>query len=60
LYSGEEAQIRISDGSIMAGTLPVTAGRLVAEWTRLHRDELVADWERAQVPEALLPIEGLR
>jgi hypothetical protein len=59
-YAGVEAQIRIADGTVMAGSLPARAVRLVAEWTALHRDELRADWDRAQILDALLPIEGLR
>jgi uncharacterized protein DUF4160 len=60
IYGGDEAQILISDGSILAGSLPRTAANLVAEWARLHTDELAANWERAQAPEPLVPIEGLR
>ncbi|MEO7427939.1 MAG: DUF4160 domain-containing protein [Acidimicrobiales bacterium] len=60
IYAGEEAQIRIDDGSILAGSLPRTAANLVTEWARLRHDELVANWERAQAPESLVPIEGLR
>lgn len=52
--------MRISDGTIMAGALPQNAARLVREWVSLRQAELVADWERAQVPEPLLPIEGLQ
>ena len=59
-YGGDEALVRIDNGSVFAGSLPRTAARLVAEWARLRRDELMADWERAQVPGPLLPIEPLR
>jgi hypothetical protein len=59
-YSGDEALVRISDGTIMAGALPQNAARLVREWLALRQEELVADWDRAQIPEPLLPIEGLR
>jgi hypothetical protein len=59
-YSGHEAQIRITDGVVPARYLPATATRLVTEWTALHRAELHADWDLAQLPEAFLPIEGLR
>jgi hypothetical protein len=31
----------------------------VLEWLELHRAELLADWERAQVGEPLLPIPPL-
>jgi hypothetical protein len=52
--------VRIEDGTVIDGSLPRVAERLVREWARLRRSELVADWERAQVPEALLPIEPLQ
>jgi hypothetical protein len=29
---------------------------LVLEWLELHRDELMANWERARAREPLLPI----
>lgn len=57
---GEEALVVIADGTLLAGSLPRTAARLVAEWTQLRRDDLVADWEPAQVPDSLLPVEPLR
>ena len=60
IYAGEEAQILISYGVILAGSLPRRGANLVTEWARLHHDELVANWERAQAPESLVPIEGLR
>ncbi|MHB8464252.1 MAG: DUF4160 domain-containing protein [Acidimicrobiales bacterium] len=59
-YSGDEALVRIADGVTMRGELPPAASRLVAEWADLRRDELLADWELAQIPTTLRPIEGLR
>ena len=59
IYAGEEAQILISDGTILAGSIPRRAANLVKEWAQLHHAELVANWDRAQVPEALDPIEPL-
>jgi len=41
-------------------TPPRTAIRLINEWVGLHRDEFVANWERAQALQPLLPIEPLR
>jgi Domain of unknown function (DUF4160) len=60
IYGGHEAQVRIQDGSVLEGSLPRVAERLVREWAALRRSELMEDWERAQVPEALLPIEPLQ
>ena len=60
IYGGHEALVGIHDGAILRGDLPRTAGRLVAEWALLHRAELAANWERAQVPEPLLPVKPLR
>ena len=60
LYSDHEAQVRIADGVVLAGQLPTTAAHLVAEWAALHREELLENWDRARIPETLLPIDGLR
>ena len=57
IHGGDEAQIRIEDADVMEGSLPVTANRLVREWVEAHRDELMANWERAQRPEALQSIQ---
>ena len=60
VYGEHEARIEIDDGTVLVGRLPRRAGRLVAEWLDLHREELVADWARAQAQEPLLPIEPLQ
>jgi hypothetical protein len=59
IYAGNEAQVRISDGSILAGHLPATAARLVNEWAEARRVEPAKNWDRAQLPVALEPIEPL-
>ena len=40
-------------GELLAGRLPPRALRLVREWTEIHRDELLAHWERARRREPL-------
>jgi len=47
MYQGFEAIYTISPFSIYEGGLPSRANRLVREWARLHRDELMEDWEAA-------------
>jgi hypothetical protein len=60
VYAGDEALVGIADGTILGGSLPRTAARLVQEWRELHRGELAQNWERARAFESLSPIEGLR
>lgn len=40
-YAEHSASLQISDGSILAGTLPRKQLRLVLAWMELHQDELV-------------------
>ena len=57
-YGEHLASIAI-DGSLLGGTLPPRALRMVREWGRLHHDELLANWERARQREPLDPIDPL-
>ena len=47
-YAEFEASVNLSDGEVLAGTLPRKQLRLVQAWIELHRDELMADWELAR------------
>jgi hypothetical protein len=58
-YAGEVASINIADGTAIAGTLPGRQLRLVKEWTELHQEELLANWERARQDQPLERIEPL-
>jgi hypothetical protein len=58
-YGDHEAQIVITTSEVLQGSLPRRALKLVQEWTGLHRDELLADWERAEREEPLVSIEPL-
>jgi hypothetical protein len=57
--TGDEAVIVIATGEILRGALPDRALRMVRQWASIHRDELVANWERTQVPEPPNPIAPL-
>ncbi len=48
IYGEYEATFAIETGSVLEGTLPRTARKLVSEWSDLHRDELRIDWELAR------------
>jgi hypothetical protein len=47
------------DGNTLAGSLPNRQLQLVRDWTQLHREELLANWERARRGEQLERIEPL-
>jgi hypothetical protein len=57
-YAGEAASIDLA-GDVIAGSLPRRALALVGEWAGLHREELLANWERARRNEPLQVIDPL-
>lgn len=46
-YGDYKIIVSIKDG-VVKGEMPGRALRMVLEWLDLHRDELLANWERAQ------------
>jgi len=58
-YGEDEAMIEIPSGALHKGHIPGRAYRLVEEWTALHREELLANWERGQRHEPLQKIAPL-
>lgn len=57
-YGGQEVTIEIETG-VVTGSMSKRALRLVLEWYDLHRDDLLADWQRAIRKEQLTPIAPL-
>lgn len=58
-YGGREALVRIVDGKIIVGRLPKAAHRLVRQWLALHREALLANFERVQDYQHPQQIPGL-
>ncbi len=58
-YGEFVASIGIDPVRLIEGKLPPRALGLVEEWARLHRAELLADWERARRLDELKPIPPL-
>jgi len=58
VYGEYEAIIEIEGGAV-SGRLPRRALELVREWTALHRDELLEDWELARQGQPLKRIAPL-
>jgi len=48
IYGEFEAVIGIQTDEVLQGSLPRRALKLVKEWLRLHRQELLEDWDRAE------------
>lgn len=58
-YSEHEAQVELGSWTVINGSLPPRALRLVREWAELHESELHDNWERAQALEPMAPIDPL-
>jgi len=58
-YGGQHAAFCVDPLGLIAGELSPRALGLVMEWARLHRAELLADWERARAGGPLEPIDPL-
>ncbi|MCA1762986.1 MAG: DUF4160 domain-containing protein [Cryomorphaceae bacterium] len=59
IYQDKEALIDIRTLEILEGELPKRAWTLTLEWASEHRDELIANWEKAKVHKTLNKIEPL-
>ncbi|HEX4415973.1 MAG TPA: DUF4160 domain-containing protein [Lacipirellulaceae bacterium] len=57
-YGEFEITVEIETGAI-SGRFPRRAQAAVLEWNELHRDELLADWDRAREERPLERIEPL-
>lgn len=57
-YGEFEIAVNIRDGQVR-GEIPGRARALVLEWLALHREELLADWDRARAGQPLVPIPPL-
>lgn len=58
-YGEHKVSVGIKDFVVMEGGLPPRVMGLVIEWAALHRDELMADWERAKNNQPLAEIKPL-
>ena len=59
-YQGMQAELNIKTLEVIAGSLPNRALSLVSEWANQHRDELMDNWERTQIPKQLKKIKPLK
>jgi len=59
IYGNFEAIIDIEKNEIIGGHLPPRVLGIVTEWTALHQDELMKNWESARNQDPLNEIEPL-
>ena len=58
-YQGDVAVYAISNGDLLAGTLPKKKHKLIVAWIEIHHEDLLADWELAVNGKKPFPIRGL-
>jgi Domain of unknown function (DUF4160) len=58
-YGDYEALIDIQKNEIISGNLPPRVLGLVVEWTALHQEELMVNWEKSKRQEPLNNVEPL-
>jgi hypothetical protein len=59
IYNEHKAVVGILDFSILQGDLPPKALGLVMEWARIHKDDLLRDWNLATQKKGLEVIAPL-
>lgn len=57
-YQGYNAVFNM-DGNLINGDMPNKQIKLIAAWTEIHKDELLANWELAITEQPLYKIEPL-
>ena len=58
VYGGRRVLIAIENSTVLHGSLPPGALRLVRDWAANHREELMDDWRRARERRQLQSIPG--
>jgi Domain of unknown function (DUF4160) len=57
-YQGSEGLFSIDTGELIAGRMPPAARRILKDWTKLRRLELLADWQLCMMKAPLNAIPG--
>lgn len=58
-YNEFDAKFSIEDLELMSGNLPTHAVALIKEWGKIHKNELLDNWNRILNSEPLKKIEPL-
>ena len=60
MYTLNLAMMKLSDGAVLEGTLRTAKLKLVQAWIEIHKEELMADWNRAVSGQSVFKIDPLR
>lgn len=58
-YQGFRARVRIEDGEVIDGRVPLTVARILREWSALRREALMRNWQAARTDGTMERIAGL-
>jgi len=58
-YGKYEAEIAIKSGELLEGNLPPSAKKLIKQWMKVHKEDLLEDWGLAEKHEKLKKIDPL-
>jgi hypothetical protein len=58
-YNEHQALVGIQDFRLLKGSLPPKALALVMEWSALHKQELLEEWQRIENRQELFSIDPL-
>lgn len=59
-YSGEEARFGVDPAVKLEGKFSERAARFVLEWTKLHREDLLVNWDLLSEGKSAVKIPGLK
>ena len=58
-YAEYKVLIRIDNGDVYAGSAPSKVLRMMREWMKLHREELIHNWDLCRKDIPPLPVAPL-
>lgn len=57
-YQGREALVAIDSGKVIAGALPKAALKIIQDWVRSRKPELLENWEKGRRHEPFNAVPG--
>ncbi len=57
---GDEAVYQISDGKLLAGSIPSNKTKILLAWIEIHKEDLMANWSLASQGMKIFNIETLK